>query len=109
MDDQTAARLLQGERRRVERVLRDLDAADPDRLPEYERERNDRMRTQLRAELEAVERAEARLFEGTYGLSIESGTPISEGRLHTFPTAERTEQEQERYEQARGEAEPDLE
>ncbi len=109
MDDKTAARLLQGERRRVERILRDLDAADPAKLPDYERERNEQLRAQLKTELEAVERAEARLSEGTYGLSIESGTPIPDGRLHTFPTAERTEEEQLRYERARGEAEPDLE
>jgi len=107
MDDETAARLLQGERRRVERVLRDLDATDP--ANDYQRERNEQLRAQLKTELEAVERAEVRLSEGTYGLSVESGTPIPEGRLHIFPTAERTEQEQERYEQARGEAEPDLE
>ena len=67
------------------------------------------MRAQLQSELGAVERAEARLADGTYGLSIESGTPIPDGRLHSFPAAERTEEEQLRYERARGEAEPDLE
>ena len=109
MDHDTAARLLHGERRRVERVLRDLDAGNPQQLTDYQREHNEQLRGELRSELEAVERAEARLADGTYGLSIESGQPIPDGRLHTFPTAERTEEEQLRYEQARGEAEPDLE
>ncbi len=51
----------------------------------------------LRKELTAVERAEARLAEGTYGLSVESGEPIPDGRLEARPTAERTVEEQERY------------
>jgi DnaK suppressor protein len=44
-----------------------------------------------------VERAEARLAEGTYGLSVESREPIPDGRLEARPTAERTVEEQERY------------
>ncbi len=51
----------------------------------------------LRKELAAVERAEARLAEGTYGLSVQSGEPIPDGRLEARPTAERTVEEQERY------------
>ncbi|MGI9185697.1 MAG: TraR/DksA family transcriptional regulator [Solirubrobacteraceae bacterium] len=51
----------------------------------------------LRKELTAVDRAEARLCEGTYGLSVESGEPIPDGRLEARPTAERTVEEQERY------------
>ena len=48
-------------------------------------------------ELAAVERAEARLAAGTYGLSIESGKPIPDQRLEALPTAERTVEEQERW------------
>ena len=44
-----------------------------------------------------MERAEARLAEGTYGLSVESGERIPDGRLEARPTAERTVEEQERY------------
>jgi len=51
----------------------------------------------LRAELEAVERAEARLAAGTYGFSIESGDPIPDERLQALPAAERTAAEQARY------------
>jgi DnaK suppressor protein len=45
----------------------------------------------------ALERAEARLAAGTYGLSIESGDPIPDGRLEAVPLAERTVEEEERY------------
>jgi DnaK suppressor protein len=51
---------------------------------------------QLREELEAVERAEARVEAGTYGLSVESGKPIPKERLEALPWAERTTDEQER-------------
>jgi DnaK suppressor protein len=39
--------------------------------------------------LAALERAEARLAAGTYGLSIESGEPIPDARLEALPAAER--------------------
>jgi DnaK suppressor protein len=52
----------------------------------------------LRRELAALERSEARLEEGTYGLSVKSGQPIPDERLEARPTAERTvEVEEERY------------
>ena len=41
-----------------------------------------------------MERAEARLAAGTYGLSIESGKPIPDERLEAVPTAERTVEEE---------------
>ena len=46
--------------------------------------------------LAALERAEARLAAGTYGLSIESGEPIPDERLEIVPTAERTVAEEQR-------------
>ena len=45
----------------------------------------------------ALERAEARLEAGTYGLSVESGEPIPDARLEARPTAERTVEEEARY------------
>ena len=47
--------------------------------------------------MEALERAEARLQDGTYGLSVESGEPIPDARLEALPTAERTVDEEARY------------
>lgn len=49
----------------------------------------------LKQRLAAVERAEARLDAGTYGLSIQSGEPIPDERLEVLPTAELTVEEQE--------------
>ena len=48
-----------------------------------------------------MERAEGRLAAGTYGLSIESGEPIPDERLEALPNAERTAEEQERFERGR--------
>jgi DnaK suppressor protein len=47
--------------------------------------------------LAAAERAEQRLAAGTYGLSLESGEPIPDERLEAMPTAERTVEEQARF------------
>ena len=63
----------------------------------YEDELDEARREQLQNELAAVERAEARLAAGTYGLSVESSKPIPDERLEVLPTAERTVEEDERY------------
>jgi DnaK suppressor protein len=42
----------------------------------------------LRERLQAIERAEQRLDEGTYGLSVRSGLPIPDERLEADPAAE---------------------
>lgn len=51
--------------------------------------------------LEDVERALAKIEEGTYGLSDESGEPIVRGRLEAAPEAIRTMEEQQDYERER--------
>jgi len=50
---------------------------------------------ELRDELAAVDRAEERLRNGTFGRSVQSGTPIPDARLEALPTAERTIEEEE--------------
>jgi DnaK suppressor protein len=67
-----------------------------------EEEVDDAVVRQLRAELEAIERAEKRLEEGAYGLSVESGEPIPAKRLEAVPWAERTASEQEHHERTHG-------
>jgi DnaK suppressor protein len=52
----------------------------------------------LREQLAAVERAEERIAQGTYGRSVESGLPIPDERLEAEPLAERTIEEQRGYE-----------
>jgi RNA polymerase-binding transcription factor len=105
MDDDRARELLARERERIEGELADLgpepdaDGEEPgDRDSEdlYQQEFDATRATDLREQLGAVERAEARLAAGTYGLSVESGEPIPDGRLEAVPTAERTVEEEER-------------
>ena len=52
----------------------------------------------LREQLAAVERAEERIAQGTYGRSVESGLSIPDERLEAEPLAERTVEEQRDYE-----------
>ena len=74
------------------------DEDDPANLASdlYQDELDEGRADDLREELAAVERAEARLAAGTYGLSIESGKPIPDERLEALPTAERTAEEERR-------------
>jgi DnaK suppressor protein len=113
MDETRARELLTTERERIERQLRELGPQPDDELAHadqhladeatelYEEEYEEGLADRLRTELEAVERAEERLAQGTYGLSIESGEPIPDERLEIVPTAERTAEEQERLERGR--------
>ena len=113
MDEARAKELLQAERDRIERQLRELSPQPDDELAHadqhlaeeatelYEDEYEAGLADRLRQELDALERAEARLAEGTYGRSIESGEPIPDERLELVPTAERTAEEQERFEHGR--------
>ena len=106
MDTERATKLLAEERTRVEEALASIDGplegdervepGDRDSEDLYQDEFNEGRAEDLQRELEALERAEARLAEGTYGLSIESGEPIPDGRLEALPTAERTVEEQDR-------------
>ena len=105
MDPERARELLAAERSRIERELRRLrheddaeefDEFDPANLASdlYQDEFDAGREADLRDQLAAVERAEARLAAGTYGISIESGKPIPDGRLEAAPTAERTAEEE---------------
>jgi DnaK suppressor protein len=110
MDPERARELLRRERERIEKALageaepqggelatRDQHLADQG-SELYADELAAGFRDQLTEELAAVERAEARLAAGTYGVSIESGAPIPDERLEAVPTAERTAEEQARIE-----------
>jgi DnaK suppressor protein len=92
MDASRARELLDLHRGRIERELADdTPRVQQDELDEGLEER-------LREELAAIERAEQRLEQGTYGVSVESGQPIPDARLEAIPWAERTTEEQQRYE-----------
>jgi DnaK suppressor protein len=105
MDSGRARQLLAAERERIEREIGELGAEaagdrdeSEDRGSEdlYQQEFDAGRATDLQDQLAAVERAEARLADGTYGLSVESGEPIPDARLEALPTAERTVAEEER-------------
>ena len=113
MDSDHARELLALERARIEHALADLrqemageeeqDPFEPSDVGRdlFDKELGEGLAERLREELEAVERAERRLANGTYGLSVDSGKPIPDARLETIPWAERTAEEQARYERER--------
>src|SRR6266516_7363640 len=104
MDPERARGWLSRERERIERSLGKRAHEDTGEESEenaanlgsdlYQDELDEGLADDLREELAAVERAEARLAAGTYGRSIESGKPIPDERLEALPTAERTAEEE---------------
>jgi DnaK suppressor protein len=107
METERARELLAAERERVEQEMAATERDGPEEGDErkepgdqdsealYQDEFDAGRIQKLKDRLEAVERAEARLAEGTYGLSVRSGEPIPDGRLEVNPTAELTVEEQD--------------
>jgi DnaK suppressor protein len=107
MDEKRARSLLRAERSRVENLLKETtgagqedrsaanepgDLTDPaERLTAEQSD--DAVAAGLRDRLAALERAERRVEEGTYGHSIRSGLPIPDARLEADPAAELTVEE----------------
>ena len=104
MDEARARVLLATERRRVEDLLSNTradatsdkesasesgDIEDPAE-PLTSEELEDATAASLQARLEAIDRAEQRLKDGTYGRSVRSGRPIPDERLEADPAAELT-------------------
>lgn len=107
METTKAKALLGSERVRTERLLADATVTgDDDRTaanqpgdmfdsaqPLTEEGTDDSVRAELKERLAAIERAEKRLEDGTYGYSVRSGLPIPDERLEADPTAELTVEE----------------
>ena len=107
MDATRARELLRAERSEVQEMLTEITSAgQQDRIAERETGNfadtaqplasegvDDAVEAQLRRRLDALDRAEKRLAEGTYGLSVRSGEPIPDERLEVEPTAELTVEE----------------
>ena len=97
MDAEHARARLAEEKARIEAELKEhvSRAADEpedsgDQANELEQASTDSaLREDLRQTLEAIERAEARLEEGSYGVSVVSGDPIPDERLEAIPWADR--------------------
>jgi DnaK suppressor protein len=106
MEPQRARELLARERERLESALNlhsgapaegdaSMSPGDDGSEDLYQDEMDAGRRQDLRSQLAALERAETRLRDGTYGLSVRSGAPIPEARLEARPTAELTVEEQQ--------------
>ena len=107
VEDARARQLLQTERQRVETLIaglqvdrgEDRDAADEstdwsDPAQALTSEgTDDAIAANLEARLAAIERAEARLRDGSYGRSVRSGARIPDDRLEADPAAELTVEE----------------
>jgi DnaK suppressor protein len=107
MEHERARDLLARERARIEQALHlhtgeplesdaNVEPGDEGDEDLYQDELDEGRAEELRQELAAVERAEQRLRDGTYGISIVSGEPIPDARLEARPTAEMTVEEQQR-------------
>jgi DnaK suppressor protein len=105
MDADQARDLLARERQRIESALRrrehqdsgePADEFDPANQAAdlYTDELDEQFSDDLREQLSALERAEARLAAGTYGRSVASGAIIPSERLQAAPTAELTIEEE---------------
>lgn len=106
MEPERAKELLARERARIEQLLRmrsgeplegddEVEPGDEDDESLYQDELDAGRVRELKDQLAAVERAEQRLRDGTYGLSVLSGEPIPDARLEARPTAEMTVEEQQ--------------
>ncbi|MDP9189913.1 MAG: hypothetical protein M3O25_11745 [Actinomycetota bacterium] len=116
IDEKRARELLKGERERIEASVAEAERLRKGEIAEVETETDlfqdgqlieeeevdDALLRKLRFELAAVGRAEKRLADGTYGFSVEGGEPLPRKRLEAVPWAERTVDEQERYERTHG-------
>jgi DnaK suppressor protein len=108
MEPERAKELLARERERIEASLLShssggplegddqVEPGDTDDESLYQDEFDAGRIQELQDQLAAVERAEQRLADGTYGISIQSGEPIPDARLEARPTAELTVEEQQR-------------
>lgn len=107
MDEDNARTRLRAERAEVQRLLADTVAAgredrssegdqgdiDDSAQPLSAEGVDDAVAESLRDRLGALERAEQRLEQGTFGRSVRSGQPIPAERLEADPAAELTVEE----------------
>ena len=107
MDDKRAAELLANARRETEAELArlrrdpgtpadDQDDASASADDLVSNETDEALEELLTRRLDAIDRAEGRLVDGSYGRSVESGEPIPDARLEIEPWAELTVEEQAR-------------
>jgi DnaK suppressor protein len=107
MEHAKAKELLDAEHLRIEQLLAQMDQEGSNDRTAANQEgdmfdsaeplttegTDDSIKTGLQDRLTAVRRAEQRLADGTYGLSVRSGQAIPDDRLEADPTAELTVEE----------------
>jgi DnaK suppressor protein len=108
VDVERARALLAAERDEVQELLAETEASgredrdsedqtdadiDDAAQPLTQQGMDDAIAESLRDRLSALERAEQRLADGTYGRSVQSGQPIPDERLEADPAAELTVEE----------------
>jgi DnaK suppressor protein len=98
VEQEHARERLAEERARIEAQLAEVGPNEPGEEPEDfgdqgddldQAGKDDAIRDDLRRTLEAIDRAEQRLEDGTYGRSVISGDPIPDERLEALPWADR--------------------
>ena len=103
MDEQRARERLTEERARIQAELAGIGPEQEEEQPEDIGDKGDdleqagkdeALREQLERTLDAIDRAEQRIEEGTYGKSVISGEPIPEERLEARPWADRLVEEE---------------
>jgi DnaK suppressor protein len=103
MDSDRARQRLAEERARIEGELKEHEEPDTSDEPEDSGDQaNDLEQAStdsafvedLRRTLEAIDKAEQRLEDGSYGKSVISGDPIPDGRLEAIPWADRNVDEE---------------
>ena len=112
MELELAQELLNAKRDHVEKLMasaadartednaaeRDAGDGDTDGAQPLEHESVDlAIERSLHEQLGALDRAQERIADGSYGLSIESGAPIPDARLEIDPAAEFTVEEAARH------------
>src|SRR5258705_12281150 len=115
MDEQRARELVARERRRVEAAIAELTGEEQGSVASQFDQTGESaeagaeiqhamvdsaMAATLQSELASVVRAETRIAQGTFGLSVESGGRIPDDRLEVEPLTERTVEEQARFERS---------
>ena len=103
MDPERPRKRLAEERARIEAELKEHEQPDTSDEPEDSGDAANELEQagtdgalmeDLKQTLEAIERAEERLENGTYGKSVISGEPIPDGRLEAIPWADRNVDEE---------------
>jgi DnaK suppressor protein len=107
MDTAKAKALLRAERVRTQQLVKDVEEhGESDRVaanqpgdmfdsaePLTGEGTDESILEELKERLAAIDRAEKRLEDGTYGYSVRSGLPIPDDRLEADPSAELTVEE----------------